>query len=159
MANSCYQNLNKAFSIEARWKPIICYFFCCLLPCIFSQANAQEAIPVFRHLNVENGLSNNDVQGIAQDDKGFFGFATQHGLNRYDGREIVHYLHFPTSHQCCQSLALIHIFHYIWHYFITCFILYKNTWLYFECLFQSIKNFQQPALSSFAIACWLPIIL
>jgi len=39
----------------------------------------------FNHLTVENGLSNNVVNTVIQDRTGFMWFATEDGLNRYDG--------------------------------------------------------------------------
>lgn len=42
----------------------------------------------FRKLTVDNGLSQNTVQAIIQDKKGFMWFGTQDGLNRYDGYEF-----------------------------------------------------------------------
>jgi signal transduction histidine kinase/ligand-binding sensor domain-containing protein len=47
----------------------------------------------FDHLTVEHGLSNNNVTGIVQDDKGFMWFSTYDRLNRYDGREFKVYRH------------------------------------------------------------------
>ncbi|MBO9727767.1 MAG: response regulator [Chitinophaga sp.] len=44
-------------------------------------ANAQE----FSALNVNNGLSNNQVNCIFKDSRGFMWFGTMSGLNRYDG--------------------------------------------------------------------------
>lgn len=40
---------------------------------------------VFRHLKVENGLSNNNVKTILKDCEGFLWIGTANGLNRYDG--------------------------------------------------------------------------
>ncbi|MCB0465858.1 MAG: response regulator, partial [Aequorivita sp.] len=61
----------------------------CLLPFVaFSQSNKQVA---FRELTVEQGLSQNSVVSIAQDSTGFMWFATQDGLNKYDGRNFTHY--------------------------------------------------------------------
>lgn len=40
---------------------------------------------VFRHLKVENGLSNNNVKTILKDSEGFLWIGTENGLNRYDG--------------------------------------------------------------------------
>ncbi|MCK0131302.1 hypothetical protein MWU59_07255 [Flavobacteriaceae bacterium F08102] len=40
----------------------------------------------FRSLSVEEGLSQNSVISIAQDSIGYLWFATQDGLNRYDGK-------------------------------------------------------------------------
>jgi len=39
----------------------------------------------FRHLTVKDGLSNNNVLCVLQDQKGFLWFGTTNGLNRYDG--------------------------------------------------------------------------
>ncbi|CAM3474935.1 hybrid sensor histidine kinase/response regulator transcription factor [Aequorivita lipolytica] len=54
----------------------------------FSQSNKQVA---FRELTVEQGLSQNSVVSIAQDSIGFMWFATQDGLNKYDGRNFIHF--------------------------------------------------------------------
>ena len=42
----------------------------------------------FNHLTVENGLSNNKVNDVIQDQFGFIWFGTEDGLNRYDGYEF-----------------------------------------------------------------------
>ncbi|RPA67111.1 hybrid sensor histidine kinase/response regulator [Cyclobacteriaceae bacterium YHN15] len=42
----------------------------------------------FRQLSVNEGLSQNSVVSVAQDSQGFLWFATQEGLNRYDGIEF-----------------------------------------------------------------------
>lgn len=39
----------------------------------------------FRHISVDNGLSQNSVYAVLQDRKGFMWFGTKDGLNRYDG--------------------------------------------------------------------------
>lgn len=43
------------------------------------------------HLGVEQGLSNNHVVSITQDKDGFLWFATEEGLNRFDGTRFIHY--------------------------------------------------------------------
>jgi two-component system, sensor histidine kinase ChiS len=49
----------------------------------------------FRHLTIDNGLSQNAVYSILQDSQGFMWFGTKDGLNRYDGRNFVVYQHNP----------------------------------------------------------------
>jgi signal transduction histidine kinase/ligand-binding sensor domain-containing protein/DNA-binding response OmpR family regulator len=43
---------------------------------------------IFNHLTVEDGLSNNKVNTVIQDQTGFLWFGTEDGLNRYDGYKI-----------------------------------------------------------------------
>lgn len=50
--------------------------------------NLQAQPYYFRHYQVENGLSNNTVNFIKQDSKGFMWFATKDGLNRFDGSQF-----------------------------------------------------------------------
>jgi len=47
----------------------------------------------FKHLNVSNGLSNNNVSSIIQDYEGFIWFGTSNGLNKYDGYNCKVYKH------------------------------------------------------------------
>jgi len=61
---------------------IVFIFF--IVPSLF----AQETRLFFRNLSVEEGLSDNKVNCIMQDSKGFMWFGTENGLNRYDGYEF-----------------------------------------------------------------------
>lgn len=45
----------------------------------------------FDHLDVKDGLSQSSVNDILQDSQGFMWFATQDGLNRYDGHDFLYY--------------------------------------------------------------------
>lgn len=68
-------------SIKHLYKLIISLVW--LLPtCLPSAGQAPYA---FRHLKVENGLSNNNVKTILKDSEGFLWVGTENGLNRYDG--------------------------------------------------------------------------
>lgn len=54
----------------------------------FSQVKRQ-----FNHLTMENGLSQNSVMAITQDQQGMMWFGTRGGLNRYDGFRFKVYTH------------------------------------------------------------------
>lgn len=63
----------------------------CLGKSTFSQAQGPPEAHnrfSFNNLTVNDGLSQNSVVGIAQDTTGYLWFATQDGLNKYDGREF-----------------------------------------------------------------------
>lgn len=51
----------------------------------------------FEHINNKNGLSNNSVTCIRKDRNGFMWFATERGLNRYDGYNFKHFFHNPSD--------------------------------------------------------------
>lgn len=45
----------------------------------------------FKHIGIEEGLSNSTIECIFQDYRGFIWFGTRDGLNRYDGKQITVY--------------------------------------------------------------------
>jgi signal transduction histidine kinase/ligand-binding sensor domain-containing protein/DNA-binding response OmpR family regulator len=47
----------------------------------------------FKHLNINQGLSNNQISCIFRDSKGFMWFGTSSGLNRYDGNSFRIFTH------------------------------------------------------------------
>ncbi len=55
---------------------------------IFS-AKAQAPKLKFSHINSFQGLSNNTIEAIYQDSRGFIWFGTRDGLNRYDGYQAI----------------------------------------------------------------------
>jgi len=61
--------------------------------CTSTTALASGAMPMhFSHILLDDGLSQNNVQSILQDSQGYMWFATESGLNRYDGYTIHQYL-------------------------------------------------------------------
>lgn len=58
--------------------------------------SSTESIPIaFDHLTTADGLSEGTSLAIVQDEQGFLWFATQNGLNRYDGYQFTVYAHDP----------------------------------------------------------------
>lgn len=66
---------------------IVLLIFNSIVSIIFSQSFD------FSHLNNSNGLSNNQVECIFKDSRGFMWFGTNQGLNRYDGQNFKVYKH------------------------------------------------------------------
>jgi ligand-binding sensor domain-containing protein len=60
-------------------------------------AHASGSTVRFERLSLEDGLSQSSVYQILQDRKGFLWFATQDGLNRYDGYQFKVYRHNPQN--------------------------------------------------------------
>src|SRR5437762_2330511 len=54
---------------------------------------AQETAGMYKHLNVSDGLSSNNVKCIYKDSRGFLWIGTDKGLNRFDGRNVKTYIH------------------------------------------------------------------
>ena len=69
---------------------LVVVLFAVLLP-----ADAQGYM--FKHLEVRDGLSNNQVNAIYKDSEGYMWFATASGLNRYDGYGIKVYRNEPND--------------------------------------------------------------
>src|SRR5271165_37142 len=72
----------------------------------------------FTHLTIDDGLSNNRINWILQDRRGFMWFATEDGLNRYDGNAFVVYKNNPADPNTLSAstiLSLIEDGHgYLW---------------------------------------------
>lgn len=62
------------------------------LTCLAQPAAAGEHY-YFKNLSIQNGLSQNTVNTILQDRKGFMWFGTKDGLNRYDGLSFRKFKH------------------------------------------------------------------
>ncbi len=71
------------------------YSWVIILLCCCTVAVGQPAS--FTSLNSEQGLSQNTVLSVAQDNTGFIWLGTRHGLNRYDGYRFLTYTHNPAD--------------------------------------------------------------
>ena len=56
---------------------------------LHGSVSAQSTHISFRNISINEGLSQSSVVDIATDHAGFVWFATQDGLNRYDGKEFL----------------------------------------------------------------------
>lgn len=65
-----------------------------LIFCLIATEGFSQQV-TFRHLSIDDGLSQNAVYSMLQDKQGFMWFGTKDGLNRYDGRNFVVYQHDP----------------------------------------------------------------
>ncbi|MDP4208659.1 MAG: two-component regulator propeller domain-containing protein [Bacteroidota bacterium] len=75
-------------------------FLTLLLATSFSFVNLSKSQPIsnkIRKISTVNGLTNNVVYSIVQDKLGFLWFATEDGLNRYDGYSFTSFRHDPTD--------------------------------------------------------------
>ncbi|HMG09318.1 MAG TPA: two-component regulator propeller domain-containing protein, partial [Mucilaginibacter sp.] len=66
---------------------------CFLLLFIHRFLQAQNDQFQFSHLDINNGLSHNQINCILKDSKGFMWFGTLSGLNKYDGYKFKAYKH------------------------------------------------------------------
>jgi signal transduction histidine kinase/ligand-binding sensor domain-containing protein/DNA-binding response OmpR family regulator len=80
--------------------------------------DAQTRQLTFTHIGDEQGLSNNSVETIFQDSRGFIWFGTLDGLNRYDGSSIKIYRNDPDNKQGLSDNHIRSIFedsrHRLW---------------------------------------------
>lgn len=74
---------------------IISIFFLMLTSALSRYIIPQTNNILFQHITIEQGLSQATVNCILQDSKGFMWFATQDGLNKYDGYSFTVYKHDP----------------------------------------------------------------
>lgn len=69
-------------------RPVVAIF----LFSVFFSLHAYGQRMTFENLTADDGLSQNSILAILQDNRGFIWFGTQHGLNKYDTRSFKVYL-------------------------------------------------------------------
>lgn len=72
-------------------------------------ANARQADASFRRITINDGLSLSSVYCIYQDRVGYMWFATEDGLNKYDGRNFTVYNHIPGDTNTMTNKWIEHI--------------------------------------------------
>ena len=90
------------------FKNVNCYLLV-IIAVQFSNVYAQQNIR-FKHITVEDGLSQNAVTCILQDSKGFMWFGTQDGLNRYDGYNFKIFKNIPDDPQSLTNNFIFSIY-------------------------------------------------
>ena len=73
--------------------PLLLILFAWVSQPAFAQVNATK----FYRLTSTNGLSQNHVKAVVKDHKGFMWFATEDGLNRFDGYKFTVYKNNPSQ--------------------------------------------------------------
>ena len=68
-------------------------FILSILLCIAVRGFSQNQSLHFEHIGTNEGLSQNNVNCIIQDSRGFMWIASRNGLNRYDGYKFIVYRH------------------------------------------------------------------
>jgi ligand-binding sensor domain-containing protein/signal transduction histidine kinase/CheY-like chemotaxis protein len=94
-------------------KSVFATLFACILPFVLPKAQVDQCVQnqyKFKSLTIDQGLSNNNIRSICQDSKGFIWFATQHGLNKYNGQTITTYWHDPNDSTTLSSSGVNVVF-------------------------------------------------
>ncbi|MBN2009018.1 response regulator [candidate division KSB1 bacterium] len=77
-------------------------FLLLLLPVAHAASGEQLSLK-FKHITVQDGLSQSWVKSICEDSYGFMWFGTNDGLNRYDGYSITIYKYNPRNKKSISS--------------------------------------------------------
>ena len=92
---------------------------------------AQQEQYIFRHISSENGLLNNQVRYLYQDNQGYMWIFTINGLQRYDGSRFVNYMADLNDPEALHSSSVGRVFedskHRFWIGAITPYLLNRST--------------------------------
>ncbi len=98
-------------------RKILTFKLCLFILFLLTEFNYSQQI-IFKHLTVEDGLSNNKVNTVIQDETGFIWFGTDDGLNRYDGYNFKVFRNDPSDSNSLSSNSIWALFKdhsgYIW---------------------------------------------
>ncbi|MBA4057982.1 MAG: hypothetical protein C0490_24915, partial [Marivirga sp.] len=92
-------------ALEKNRSVLMAFVMLCVV-CFFSPLFAQRQDLKFIHFNTRTGLSKNFVWKTFQDYKGIIWFATENGLNRFDGYTFIAYQHDPMDLNSLSSNSI-----------------------------------------------------
>jgi ligand-binding sensor domain-containing protein len=101
-----FREVDPSFPSDARSLLKILLISAVFVVIIGADSHGQENRMRFEELSIEEGLSQTIVYSIVQDNEGFIWFATEDGLNRYDGYHFAIIRHDPED---TNSLGYNHI--------------------------------------------------
>jgi PAS domain S-box-containing protein len=79
-------------------KKVFSYRSCFILVMLLLPIKAITQYVHFKHLSTENGLSQNSINSIVQDNYGFMWFGTDDGLNKFDAHQFTIYRNDPSDY-------------------------------------------------------------
>jgi len=65
--------------------------------------NSHAQLITFKHYGVDDGISQSEIKCIFQDSEGYLWFATQNGLNKFDGYSFESFFYDPTDRQSLSN--------------------------------------------------------
>lgn len=77
---------------------------------LYLHAQVEEREIQFAHLKSDDGLSQNAVNTVLQDDLGFIWFGTFEGIDRWDGHRFRHYRHDPFNKNSLSNDVVMELF-------------------------------------------------
>ena len=98
--------ITKAFKINQIFIWFMLFLYCFLSPI---STKAQHQNVQFENITIEDGLSNNSCYCTIQDQDGYIWFASDDGLNRWDGYNFKVFRHNPDDSTSNLSSAEISI--------------------------------------------------